>query len=570
MAYRFITKIQILSFFVFVFGVLIISRLVSLQIFKSDSFKDRAERQYIQPKEGLIERGNIYFSDKDGGRFLAAGIESGFKVVVNQNKIINPEESAKKLSLILGLEYDYVYKKIKGNDPYEILKDRISKDISEKIIESKIAGLSLERSKWRSYPAQSIASQIVGFVGFDGNEIKGRYGIEKQYENILSRKADNLHINFFAEVFLSIKSYILDEISEEGNIILTIEPKVAFTFENILKRTQEKWNSQIVGGVIMNPKTGEIIAMANVPNFDPNNFGNVSDLSFFRNQSASGVFELGSVVKPLVMASAIDVGAVTPLTTYIDLGNVQVGNKNIHNFDKKGRGQVNMGDVLIQSLNTGMVFAQQKMKKEDFKKYMDNFELNKKTEVDLPNEEKGNLNNLNTKRDVEYATASFGQGISMTPLGLARAFSVFANQGKMVKPYVVKSIEYIDPLKKPIYTNVSFSDQILKPETVDSVTKMLVNVVDIGLNNGKHKMEHFRIAAKTGTAQIPNPVSGGYYEDRYLHSLIGYYPAYDPKFLVLMYNFYPKGASYASVSLADPFFELADFLLSYYNVEPDR
>ncbi len=216
-----------------------------------------------------------------------------------------------------------------------------------------------------------------------------------------------------------------------------------------------------------------------------------------------------------------------------------------------------------------MVFAVQHMQKEDFKKYMESFELNQPTGIDLPNEEKGNLNNLNSKRDVEYATASFGQGISMTPIELVRAFSVFANDGKMVTPRVIKGIEYIDPLIKDIETEVSFSDQIIKPETAEKITKMLVGVVDDGINAGKHKKEHYRIAAKTGTAQIPDP-TGGYYEDRYLHSLIGYYPAYNPEFLVLMYNYYPKGATYASVSLADPFFELADFLFAYYNVAPDR
>jgi len=256
-------------------------------------------------------------------------------------------------------------------------------------------------------------------------------------------------------------------------------------------------------------------------------------------------------------------------TYYDDLGKVEVGDKTIHNFDKRGRGRVNMQDVLVNSLNTGMVYAVQHMKKEDFKSYMESFELNKPTGIDLPNEEKGNLNNLNSKRDVEYATASFGQGISMTPIELVRGFSIFANDGKMVTPRVVKNIEYIDPLQKDVENKVAYSEQIIKPETAETITRMLTQVVDVGINTGKHKMEHYRIAAKTGTAQIPNP-TGGYYEDRYLHSLIGYYPAYDPQFIVLMYNYYPKGASYASVSLADPFFEMAKYLLNYYNVPPDR
>jgi len=500
---------------------------------------------------------------------LVAGTESGFKVTVNQKKIEDPEIVYEKLGSILELEKEILLEKTMGEDPYIVLKDKVSKDVSDKVSALKIAGISLERYKWRTYPAKNIASQAIGFVGFDGDDVVGRYGIEKSFNDTLSRDSENVNINFFAEIFINIKKYVLADESNEGNINLSIEPKVAQAFESILKRTQEKWGSEMVGGIVINPKTGQILAIGNLPNFDPNNFSDVSDIGVFRNQSISGVFELGSVVKPIVMASAIDTGAVASDTYYDDLGKVEVGDKVIHNFDKKGRGRVNMQDVLVSSLNTGMVYAVSHMKKDDFKNYMESFELNLPTGIDLPNEEKGNLNNLNSKRDVEYATASFGQGISMTPIELIRAFTVFANGGRMVTPTVVKNIEYIDPIQKDIEKEVVYGEKIIKPETSEIITKMLIQVVDVGLNAGKHKMDHYRIAAKTGTAQIPDPM-GGYYEDRYLHSLIGYYPAYDPQFLVLMYNYYPKGATYASVSLADPFFEMAKYLLNYYNVPPDR
>ncbi len=569
MAYKSVTRIQVLSMGVVLVGLVIIVRMGQLQIVKAEDYKMRAERQYVQPKDGLFERGNIYFNSKDGEKFLVAGMESGFKVVANQNKIENADEAFSKIGSFLNLDKDTFIQKVTGNDPYIVLADKVSKETSDKILGAKVTGITLERYKWRTYPAKNISSQVIGFVGFVGDDITGRYGIEKGFDEILSRESKDVHINFFAEIFINIKKYVLENGEEEGNINLTIEPKVAQAFESILKRTQEKWNSEMVGGIVMNPKTGEILAMGNMPNFDPNNYSDVEDIGVFRNQSISGVFELGSVVKPLVMASAIDVGAVASDTYYDDLGKVEVGDKTIHNFDKRGRGRVNMQDVLVNSLNTGMVYAVQHMKKDDFKSYMESFELNLPTGIDLPNEEKGNLNNLNSKRDVEYATASFGQGISMTPIELVRGFSVFANDGKMVTPRVVKNVEYIDPLQKDIENEVVYSEQIIKPETAETITRMLTQVVDVGINTGKHKMEHYRIAAKTGTAQIPNPM-GGYYEDRYLHSLIGYYPAYDPQFIVLMYNYYPKGASYASVSLADPFFEMAKYLLNYYNVTPDR
>ena len=425
MAYKSVTRIQLLSLCVVLVGVVIIVHMAQLQIVKAEEFKMRAERQYVQPKDGLFERGNIYFNSKDGEKFLVAGMESGFKVVVNQKKIESPNEAYEKIGSFLNLDKDTFIQKVTGDDPYVVLEDKVSKEVSDKILSAKITGVTLERYKWRTYPAKNISSQVVGFVGFDGNDVVGRYGIEKGFDEILSRESKDVHINFFAEIFINIKKYVLENGDEEGNVNLTIEPKVSQAFESILKRTQEKWNSEMVGGIVMNPKTGEILAMGNLPNFDPNSYSDVEDISVFRNQSISGVFELGSVVKPLVMASAIDVGAVISDTYYDDLGKVEVGDKTIHNFDKRGRGRVNMQDVLVNSLNTGMVYAVQHMKKEDFKSYMESFELNKITGIDLPNEEKGNLNNLNSKRDVEYATASFGQGISKTPIELVRGFSVF-------------------------------------------------------------------------------------------------------------------------------------------------
>lgn len=571
MATRSVTRIQILSIVFLILGIFCIARVAHLQILNSEEFRKMGERQYIQPKSGFSERGNIYMYSKEGEKFLVAGNESGFRVVVNQMKVESPTDLFLQIGDLLSMTEESFLKKVEGDDPYKVLKEKVDKITADKIASLKIPSITLERLKWRIYPAENIASQSIGFVGFDNERVVGRYGIEKKFEEILSLKEKNVHINFFAEVFLNLKKYISEEKdNKEGDIILTLEPKVSRVFFESLSSLKKRWNSEMVGGIIMDPKTGEILAMESLPNFNPNIYSQVLDIGVFRNNNISGVFEFGSVVKPLIMASALDVKAVTPTTEFFDKGNVVVGNKTIKNFDGKGRGQVKMEDVLIQSLNTGMVFISQKMKKDDMRSYLKNFGLDKHTGIDLPNEEKGNLKNLDTKRDIEYATASFGQGISMTPIELITAFSAFANDGKSVRPFIVKKIEYKDPVKKDEITPVVFSEPIISPSASLATIKMLNLVVDKGINGGKHKMENYRIAAKTGTAQIPNLTTGGYYEDRYLHSLIGFFPAYDPKFLVFMYNYYPKGVNYAAVSLADPFFEMAKFLLNYYNVEPDR
>ena len=186
----------------------------------------------------------------------------------------------------------------------------------------------------------------------------------------------------------------------------------------------------------------------------------------------------------------------------------------------------------------------------------------------MPNETYGLIQNLKSPRDVEYATASFGQGIAITPMATVRALAALGNGGKLITPHIATKIEYQDgTFKDIVYPE---GDQVFKKETSEEISRMLTTVVDKALSHGTQKQEHFSVAAKTGTAQIANPNGGGYYDDRYLHSFFGYFPSYDPQYLILLYTVEPKGVKYASETLTEPFMELTKFLLNYYNVPPDR
>ena len=227
-----------------------------------------------------------------------------------------------------------------------------------------------------------------------------------------------------------------------------------------------------------------------------------------------------------------------------------------------------MQETLNQSLNTGMAHIVQKMGKEKFRNYFLNYKLGSETGIDLPNEAFGLVDNLNSPRDVEYATASFGQGIAMTPIAAARALAVLGNGGYLVTPHLVSRIDYDDGTSREmLYPK---GDQVITKETSEEISRMLTAVVDDALAHGKYKMPHHTIGAKTGTAQIADPENGGYYEDKYLHSFFGYFPAYDPQFLIFLYTVEPKEVRYASETLTDPFMELAKFLINYYNIPPDR
>jgi cell division protein FtsI (penicillin-binding protein 3)/stage V sporulation protein D (sporulation-specific penicillin-binding protein) len=373
-------------------------------------------------------------------------------------------------------------------------------------------------------------------------------------------------VNVFAEVFSNIRDS-LTSTTIQGDLVTTIEPSVQHVLESSLSDTVAKWNADGAGGIIINPHTGEIYAMASEPTFDLNDF-RTSTPEVYKNQNVESVFEFGSVIKPLVVSAALDVGAVTPETTYNDLGFVTVNKKVINNFDKKGRGVVSMQTVLDQSLNTGMVFIGNKLGNDRFRTYMKSYGIGQKTGIDLPSETSGLIKNLESPRDIEYANASFGQGIAITPVEAIRAFSSLANGGYLVTPHIGKEVQYEDGMSKTLEFPKS-TTPLIKKETSDTITRMLVHVFE-SYDGGIHKMDHYSIASKTGTAQVAQEGGKGYYLDRHTHSFFGYFPAYDPKFLVFIYLKNPKQVKYASQTLIPPFVDMTKFLLNYYNVPPDR
>jgi cell division protein FtsI/penicillin-binding protein 2 len=227
-----------------------------------------------------------------------------------------------------------------------------------------------------------------------------------------------------------------------------------------------------------------------------------------------------------------------------------------------------MQDVLDQSLNTGMVFVEAKLGHDKFRTYMKSYGIGEKTGIDIPNETSGLIKNLESPRDIEYANASFGQGIALTPIEAARAFSSLANGGSLVVPHLVTEIKYDNGISKTI-THKPTRENIIKKESAETITRMLVHVFE-SYDNGIHTFEHYSVATKTGTAQVAMDNGKGYYTDRHMHSFFGYFPAYDPQFLVFLFLKNPKQVKYASQTLIPPFMNITKFLLNYYDVPPDR
>ncbi len=572
-------RIRFIYFFIILFCLLIIVRLYFLQIVNGTGYSDKADRQYTSISVNTFDRGNIYFQDKLGGLISAADLNTGYVLGINPKSIEgDPEDYYKKISKIIELDTQNFYAKASNKDSsYGEIARRITENQIKKINDLKLAGLIVSKEKWRNYPGNTLAANTIGFVGFDdsGINLVGRYGFEKYYQDTLTRNGNSLYVNTFAEIFTNIGKTISNSSQNEGDIVSSINPEVQSYAEKQITSVNNTWSSRSSGAIIVDPNTGEIYAMASVPTFDLNNFKKEKNVSVFSNPLVSDAYEMGSIVKALTMAAGLDAGAVTAKTTYNDTGTIEIDGKTISNFDKKARGITDMQVVLNNSLNLGAAFVADRLGKDDFLKYFKSFGFGTETGIDLPAEARGNIsnltNNLKNSKKIEFANASFGQGISLTPIMTVRALSSLANGGKIITPHVVKKINY----KIGLVKNISYVDeakQVIKKETSEEISRMLVNVVDVALLNGTAKMKNYSIAAKTGTAQMARPANegGGYYPDKVLHSFFGYFPAYKPKFLILLYTIDPKGAEFASKTLTQPFFNITKYLINYYAILPDR
>jgi cell division protein FtsI/penicillin-binding protein 2 len=566
---KFHVRITLLTCTIGVIASVIILRLYNIQIQKHANLSDLATKQYVHTSSNLFNRGTIYMTTKDGEEVPAATVKSGFMVTINPSLIEHPDQTFEALRDIVPISKEtFVEHATKLDDTYEEIFARLNEKDALTLKERGIEGVQLYRNAWRVYPYNDVGAHAIGFIGYDGNELVGRYGLEHYYNDRLLRKENDEAVNFFAEVFSAVTvGRGIGDTTEQADIITSLEPTVVATLTNALQKTHDKLKSKLTGGIIMDPFTGAILGMAVVPGYNPNDRTD-TDVARFRNPLVEDFYELGSIIKPLTVAAGLDLNAITARSTYTDRGSLTLDGYTIYNFDKAARGVVSMQEVLNQSLNTGVAHIVHTMGRKKFREYFTNLELGTETGIDLPNETYGRIENLENPRDIEYATASFGQGIALTPIAAIRALAALGNGGVLGTPHIaiklrlqdgtVRELSQVDPKR------------VWRETTSEEISRMLTVVVDTALRKGAVKQERYSIAAKTGTAQIANPKGGGYFEDRYLHSFFGYAPAYNPRFIIFLYTVEPQGVQYASETLTDPFMDLTKFLINYYNIPPDR
>ena len=564
-------RLRILAGVILLIAVGLIARLYYVQVVEGSFFAQKGNRQYVSSSQELYDRGAIYFTLKDGTLISAATLQSGYLIAIDPEELKNPQSVYQQLSAQIPLDSSTFFASAnKTNDPYEVLAHHVSQPVGQAIQALNIPGVLVETERWRVYPAGTEAAQTLGFIAYnDANEQTGQAGLEKSYNATLERTSQGLFGNFFAELLTNVVSSPKD--LEQGDVVTSIEPLVEQRLDQDIKEVNDQYHSTETAGIIMDPKTGAIIAMDSYPTFNPNDFKD-GNPQYFGNGLVQHQYEFGSIVKSLTMASGLDAGVIDVNTTYDDTGCIHPNNTTICNYDLVARGVIPMRQILFQSLNLGASFIAGKLGHTQMRDYFIKLGLGQKTGVDLPGEISGQVKNLYAAQDVDYDTASFGQGIAVTPVQMIRALDALANAGATVSPHVATAIQLESgQMKKLTYPAPV---QVFKPQAVIDVSTMLRQVflndakIAIAANPGL-AMPDVNVVAKTGTAQVQDP-NGGYYHNIFFHSFFGYFPAGDPKFIILLYTNRPQGVQYASGTLTKTFMDLTDFLENYYNIPPDN
>ena len=567
-------RLRIIAGIILTIAIFLLVRLYFVQIIHGSDYALRADRQYISSSQALYDRGTIYFTKKDGTLISAATLATGFTIAIDPEEIKDPQSVYDALSAHMQLDPGAFFTAAsKANDPYEVLAHHVPDDQGQAISTLSIPGVLVERERWRIYPAGSEAAQTLGFIAYDkNNQQTGQAGLEENYENVLVRSSVGLFGNFFAELFANLSNVVVDARSaSQGDVVTSIEPFVEQHLDQDLQAVNDQYHSIESAGIIMEVKTGKIIALDSYPTFDPNDFKH-GDPQYFGNGLVQHEYEFGSIFKSLTMASGLDAGVINPSSTYNDTGCIHPNNTTVCNFDLKARGIIPMDQILFQSLNLGASFIADKLGHDRMRNYYTKLGLGEKTGVDLPGEPAGNIRNLNTAQDVNYDTAAFGQGIAVTPVEMIKALNALANNGAVVTPHVATAIQLETGIVKPL--NYAPPVQVFSPVSTQEVSTMLKQVY---INDAKLAMAQnpglriatVSVAAKTGTAQVING-TGGYYKNIFFHSFFGYFPANDPQYIILLYTNRPQGVEYASGTLTKTFMDLTNFMVNYYGIPPDN
>ncbi len=540
---------------------LVIARLFYWQVIAGSDLRAEASSQYYLQLPLPSQRGTIVASD---GKPLVMN-EPAFLVYAEPQTITDRNAFVAAVAPLMELDPDELGKQLsERNRAWVPLGHKVDNTKTNALKALGLKGIGFEKEPKRYYPEASAAAHLLGFVGSDefGRDI-GYFGLEGYYDRELGGKDGRLQLEKDVRGAPILINQPLRIEPENGRTLeLWLDRTVQRIVEQRLSEGITKYGAKEGSVIVMDPKTGGILAMASFPSYDPAKFTQF-DRDLYKNPTVAASFEPGSTFKALVMAASLNEKKLTPITTMDENGPVTIGEYTIRTWNSQYHGQITMSQVLQYSSNTGMVYVGRQLGKDAFLTYIKAFGFGTPTNIDLQEEFSPEIRESSEWSEIDLATTSFGQGIAVTPLQMVRAVGALANGGALMEPHVVRAI--IDAKGNRAEMKPKKVRDVISKAAANVIAEMLINAVD----NGEAKWAKppgYRIAGKTGTAQIP--VSGHYDEEKTIASFVGFAPADDPKFVMLVTLREPTSSPWGSETAAPLFFTIARDLFSYWSIPP--
>ncbi|MCE9586118.1 penicillin-binding protein 2 [Candidatus Uhrbacteria bacterium] len=549
----------------------LVVRLFQLQILEYSAYKLLASDQHEVQAQLVPKRGTIFLRDRfDGSLHPVAKDRETWQVYSVRREITDATSTAVALAPLLELPAEQIlFQMLYATSSYQVLSKDVPMDTAEEIRITRYPGIGISKGPTRFYPEQGLGGQVFGFVSTDDkNRRVGKYGLEGSFDEELAGTYGSLLIEKDAAGRrMSISTTDLQSARDGSDLVLTLDRAMQYEACRKAAAAVAEFQAESASILVMDPETGAIWAMCAAPDFDPANYGKIESISVLNNSATFDELEPGSIFKPFTMAAGIEEGKISPNTTYTDPAEEKIDDFTVRNSDKLAHGVQTMTEVLTKSLNLGTIFVQRLLGKETFRKYVHDFGFGTKTGVGIGPEADGDIRPLDKKGAIFAATASYGQGISVTQIQMLAAYGALANGGRLMKPFLVKEI--IHPDGQRAVTEPRVVHEVISKRTSRLVSGMMVTVVEAG--HGKRAgVPGYYVAGKTGTAQVPNPNGPGYLKDATIGSFAGYAPSDHPRFVMLVTVVKPKTVSFAESSAAPVFGDMAKFILSTLQVPPER
>lgn len=566
-------RLRYVALFFLFLALWIIARLFILQIWQHDYYalfalNSREIYQKLHPT-----RGAIYFQDTRSKELFPAAINRDYYLVYAVPKDVPAGEivsTTRKIIEILDIttdeaKTDLLGKLSKRDDPYELVAKKVSDELVDKLKMADLPGIHFTPQEHRYYPEDFLAATVIGFTGLnrDGNPV-GRYGLEGYWENKLAGKGGFLAEERGAQgSWIALSERTTVEPENGASLVLTIDRTLQYQACERLRAGMVEYKAKSAALVILDPTTGAILAMCSLPDFDPNNYSKVEDIAAFNNTTIYTPYEPGSVFKPITMAVGLDLELVSPATKFTDPCEYVINGYKVRNAERKCWGEQTMTNVLEHSVNTGVVWLQKQIDREVFASYVKKFGFGIKSGIELDTESAGDISSFDKKGEIFAANASFGQGITVTPLQLAASYAAIAHEGKLPQPYIVEEVRFADGRVEK--TTPKFVDQPMSPRAAKLLSGMLTSVIENTYK--KARVERYFVAGKTGTAQIAD--QGGYSADRTNHTFAGFAPVDNPRFVIVV-KFEEPDRPWAEQTTIPVFKDVLEFALNYYAVPGTR